>query len=65
MMELIVSKPASALGYCKVAVNRGMDTDLYKAIELELKLISLCFSTEDQKEGMRAFLEKRAAKFVS
>ena len=65
MMELIVSKPASALGYCKVAVNRGMDTDLYKAIELELELISLCFSTEDQKEGMRAFLEKRAAKFVS
>lgn len=65
IMTLIVSKPADALGYAKVAVNQGRDTDLKKALELEVNLISLCFATEDQKEGMKAFLEKRPAKFNS
>ncbi|MDY0240961.1 MAG: enoyl-CoA hydratase-related protein [Rhodospirillaceae bacterium] len=65
IMTLIVSKPADALGYAKVAVNQGRDADLKKALELEVNLISLCFATEDQKEGMKAFLEKRPAKFNS
>ncbi|MDR2124013.1 MAG: enoyl-CoA hydratase/isomerase family protein [Desulfovibrio sp.] len=65
IMKTIVSYPAHALRYCKVAVNRGMDTDLYKGIELEKDLISLCFSSPDQKEGMKAFLEKRPAQFQS
>lgn len=64
-MRVIASKPASALSYAKVAVNNGRDCDLKKALELEADLISLCFATEDQKEGMRAFLEKRPAKFNS
>jgi enoyl-CoA hydratase len=63
IMKTIVSYPAHSLRYCKVAVNRGMDTDLYKAIELEKDLISLCFASPDQKEGMKAFLEKRPAQF--
>ncbi|MDR2502786.1 MAG: enoyl-CoA hydratase/isomerase family protein [Deltaproteobacteria bacterium] len=65
IMSTIVSKPAHALRYGKVAVNRGMDTDLYKALELEINLISLCFANDDQKEGMKAFLEKRPANFKS
>ncbi len=65
MMELIVSKPAPALRGCKVAINRGQDADLYKALELEVDLIALCFATPDQKEGMKAFLEKRPAQFIS
>lgn len=64
-MNLVVSKPATALRGCKVAINRGMDTDLYKALELEADLIALCFATHDQKEGMQAFLEKRPANFES
>lgn len=64
-MKTIVSKPATALRNAKVAINRGQDTDLYKAIELELELVSLLFATPDQKEGMKAFLEKRPAKFLS
>jgi len=63
IMETIVSKPEHSLRFCKVAINRGQDTDLYKAIELELDLVSLCFSYDDQKEGMKAFLEKRPAQF--
>lgn len=64
MMKLIVSKSRIALRYAKVAINRGADTDIYKGLELEKDLISLCFATEDQKEGCRAFLEKRPAKFA-
>lgn len=61
--RLIVSKPAGALGCAKIAVNQGRDSDLRKALELEINLISLCFATENQKEGLNAFLEKRPAKF--
>ncbi len=65
MMKTIVAKSGTAIRYSKVAINRGMDMDIYKAMELEKDLISLCFSTEDQKEGCSAFLEKRPAKFKS
>jgi enoyl-CoA hydratase len=65
IMRVIVSKPAGALGYAKVAVNQGRDADLKKALELEIDLISLCYATEDQREGMKAFLEKRPANFKS
>ena len=37
----------------------GMD----EAINIEASLFGLCFATEDQKEGMKAFMEKREAKF--
>ncbi|MDR1360583.1 MAG: crotonase, partial [Deltaproteobacteria bacterium] len=59
------SKPAHSLRYAKTSINRGLDADLYKAIQLELELVSLCFASPDQKEGMKAFLEKRPAKFAS
>jgi enoyl-CoA hydratase len=65
IMKTITSKPAHSLRYCKVSINRGMDTDLYKAVQLECELVSLCFASPDQKEGMKAFLEKRPAKFAS
>jgi enoyl-CoA hydratase len=37
--------------------------DLEAAAALELNAFALCFATGDQKEGMKAFLEKRKAKF--
>ncbi|MDR2727190.1 MAG: enoyl-CoA hydratase/isomerase family protein [Deltaproteobacteria bacterium] len=64
MMRDIVSKSAIALRYAKVAINCATDNDLYKGLELEKDLESLCFATADQKEGCRAFLEKRPAKFT-
>lgn len=63
MMATIIAKSGIAIRYAKIAINRGMDCDIYKALELEKDLIALCFSTEDQKEGCRAFLEKRPAQF--
>ena len=38
-----------------------MDTDLSSGLTLEADLFGLAFSTEDKKEGMTAFLEKRKA----
>jgi enoyl-CoA hydratase len=65
MMEGIVSKSGIVIGFAKTAINRGQDLDLEKALEIERDLISLLFSTEDQKEGMQAFLEKRTPAFKS
>lgn len=47
----------------KLVVNRGMDMDLRSGIAFEAGYFGLTFSTEDQSEGMGAFLEKRKAEF--
>ncbi|HEX9816994.1 MAG TPA: enoyl-CoA hydratase-related protein, partial [Candidatus Thermoplasmatota archaeon] len=52
-----------AIGLAKEAVNRGLETDLDSGLALETNSVTLTFATEDQKEGMRAFLEKRKANF--
>lgn len=48
-----------AVRACKQAINEGLDLDMDQAIVLEEKLFGSCFETEDQREGMQAFLEKR------
>ena len=48
-----------AVRACKKAINEGLDVDMDKAMVIEEKLFGNCFESEDQKEGMAAFLEKR------
>ena len=48
-----------AVRACKQAINEGLDLDMDQAIVLEEKLFGSCFETEDQREGVQAFLEKR------
>lgn len=48
-----------AVRACKTAINEGLDVDMDKAIVVEEKAFGSCFETEDQVEGMKAFLEKR------
>jgi enoyl-CoA hydratase len=55
--------PPLALRTAKRVMNRGRDLGLPTALELERQGFSLLFGTADQKEGMRAFLEKRPAHF--
>ena len=43
----------------KKAMNEGLQVDMDQAIVIEEKVFGDCFETEDQKEGMTAFLEKR------
>lgn len=61
--RLIREKGPVAVGLAKQAVQRGQDLDLDNACLLESELFGLCFSTEDQKEGMLAFVEKRPPVF--
>lgn len=64
LAQKLVAKGAVALLLAKVAVNTGLDTDLASGITIERQCFALLFSTEDQKEGMSAFLEKRKANFT-
>ena len=59
----IASKSSVQTNFIKALVNKGMDVDLHTANSLEVSYFSSSFSTHDQKEGMKAFLEKRKANF--
>lgn len=58
----ISSQAPIAIRNIKKAVNEGLDLAMEDAIQLEVDLFSACFASEDQKEGMLAFLEKRKEK---
>ena len=60
----IISKGKLAVRFSKVATNEGLQTDIDRAMTIEADLFGLCFSTEDQKEGMGAFIEKRSPNFT-
>ena len=60
----IAAGPPIALGLAKKAVYQGsVSSDLSAHLDLELSLNQLCFTTDDFKEGVRSFLEKRPPKF--
>ena len=59
----IMTKAPVAVRLAKQAVQRGQDLDLANACAHETSLFALAFATADQKEGMRAFVEKRAPRF--
>ncbi len=59
LVEKLLSKPRMALAAAKEAVNLAMETGLLAGLRAELMLFASLFATEDQKEGARAFLEKR------
>ena len=56
--------PPLALQLAKESVLAGMEAPLSTALALETKSIQILFSSQDQKEGMRAFIEKRKPKFI-
>lgn len=55
----IVRNAPIAVRASKKAINDGISLDMDNAIVIEEKLFGSCFETEDQKNGMKAFLEKR------
>ena len=55
------SSPAAMM--VKECVNRALETALAEGIHFERRLFHAMFATEDQKEGMAAFVEKRKAAF--
>ncbi|QQZ08391.1 enoyl-CoA hydratase-related protein [Heyndrickxia vini] len=59
----IAEKPALSVRFIKEAVYKAIDNSLLEGMQYERKNFSLLFSTEDQKEGMKAFVEKRKPQF--
>jgi len=63
LAQKLLGKGAVALRLVKTAINNGTNMDLVSALDFEAECFAMCFSTEDQKEGMDAFEEKRKPKF--
>lgn len=63
MARSLAEKPPIALRLAKDAVNRSLETPLGEGLVAERRNFALAFSTDDQQEGMRAFLEKRPPEF--
>jgi enoyl-CoA hydratase/carnithine racemase len=59
----IMSRPAVALRAAKIAMRKGLNMSLKDGLQVEQDLFCMLFGTEDQKEGMAAFLQKRKAAF--
>lgn len=64
MAGTIMKKGPVAVTMAKMAIHAGMDTDLSTGLLFERVAQTVCFGTEDRKEGTAAFLEKRNAKFT-
>jgi enoyl-CoA hydratase len=63
-LTTILARGPLAVAHCIEAVDRGLDMGLDDAIALEAAYFGMLSATADKTEGMRAFLEKRAATFT-
>ncbi|MCL6514355.1 MAG: enoyl-CoA hydratase/isomerase family protein [Alicyclobacillus sp.] len=63
LAQRIAERPPVAVQMIKEAVYQALDTTLQDGMEAERNLFYLLFATEDQREGMRAFMEKRPPEF--
>jgi enoyl-CoA hydratase len=64
MLKTMLGNAPLALAHCIEAVNRGYDISLDEALTLEATAFGLLAATDDKREGTRAFVEKRPAKFT-
>jgi len=63
LCKRLASKSPIALAMGKEAVNMGLQTDLRTGLSIEARCFCMCFGSEDRREGMNAFLEKRKPEF--
>ncbi len=61
--DCLTKRGAIALRMAKTAINEGLRMDLEAGLEYERQCYSVLYATEDQKEGMKAFKEKRKPQF--
>lgn len=59
LAKTLMSKSSVTLSYIKKAFNTGVELDLAAALDIDECFFARCFATEDQKEAMKAFTEKR------
>jgi enoyl-CoA hydratase/carnithine racemase len=62
MARKFAAGPPRALAAAKRAIDEGLDHELSKGLALESQLFAELFDTEDQKNGMRSFLESGPGK---
>ena len=62
--QRLAQKPPVALQMVKLAVNTGANTDIESGLIIESSCFANAFSTEDRKEGLQAFVEKRKPVFA-
>ena len=63
LLKQIISNAPIAIKSASDAINEGLEKTLNEGLVIESSLFGICFDTEDRKEGMSAFLEKRTPKF--
>ena len=63
LARAIAAKPPLAVRLAKESVNQALETPLQQGLLAERRNFYFLFATEDQKEGMKAFLEKRRGNF--
>jgi len=61
--KLLASKGKVSIRAVKESIERGCDQDLRTGCYMEIDASAICFASEDAKEGMGAFLEKRKPEF--
>jgi enoyl-CoA hydratase len=61
MAQKILEHSSVMLKLAKSAINKGAGVDLQSGLNFEIECFAQCFATEDQKEAMKAFMEKRKA----
>ena len=64
LMRTILAKGPVAVALTIDAVNRGLESTLEEGLRIEADAFGLVAATQDMKEGLTAFLEKRAARFT-
>jgi enoyl-CoA hydratase len=64
MAKKLLKKPAFALRMAKEALNSAWSTSLDRGMMIETHGWAMCYGTQDQKEGMNAFIEKRKPVFT-
>jgi enoyl-CoA hydratase/3-hydroxyacyl-CoA dehydrogenase len=64
LAQRIASRGPIAVGLAKKAINQTLQTSLDEGLEFELEGVMQTFDTEDQKEGMTAFIERRKPEFT-
>ncbi len=62
--KALMTKGPAGLAAAKLVMKQGLGKSLESSLELEKTIFSGLFGTQDQKEGMAAFLEKRPAKYT-
>jgi 2-(1,2-epoxy-1,2-dihydrophenyl)acetyl-CoA isomerase len=63
LAQSLAARPPLALGWTKRLLRRALDADLDEVLELEAQLQRAAIATADHREGVEAFLEKRAPRF--